>query len=353
MRPLHNLIHARDKISKSFLYGFIVAIAILVVSLQACSTQKAQPVKASLYVFGTVIEIIIYGAEPKAAQLAIQEVEQTFHIMHQEWHAWEPGGIVEKINQAILQNRSIEVTPSVKDFIIKSQQLSQQSLGLFDPGIGGLISLWGFHGEQWQGPPPKDDDIQAWLKSKPSIMDIQFTGNQLSSRNHLVELDFGGNAKGLAIDIALDILQQAEIENALVSIGGDMKAIGNKNNQAWSIAIQSPTEPNQAFAKLDLNSNESVVTSGDYQRYFEWQGKRYSHIINPKTGYPANSFASVTVIHNDAITADAAATAILIAGPEQWLAVANAMGIEQVICIEHDGNILQTESMAKRIKILN
>lgn len=327
--------------------------ALLLITLQACNSAKPEPTKSSLYVFGTIIDIIIYGTEPKTAQSAIQQLEQTFHAMHQEWHAWEPGGIVGKINSAIAQDRTIEVAPSVKDFIVKSQQLSQQSQGLFDPGIGNLIALWGFHSEQWQGPPPTKADIQAWLDSRPSIMDIQFSDNLLRSSNSLVKLDFGGNAKGLAIDIALEILQQAGIENALVSIGGDMKVIGNKNNQAWSIAIQSPTHPNSAFAQLDLNSNESVVTSGDYQRYFEWQGKHYSHIINPKTGYPADSFASVTVIHRDAITADAAATAILIAGPKQWLQIAASMGVTQVMCIEQNGNVLQTEKMAKRIKILN
>ena len=101
-----------------------------------------------------------------------------------------------------------------------------------------------------------------------------------------------------------------------------------------------------------LQNNESIVTSGNYQRYFEWQGKRYSHILDPNTGYPANSFSSVTVIHNDATTADAAATALLIAGPERWEVVAKSMGITQAFLIDAEGKILQTKAMAKRVKLL-
>jgi len=321
--------------------------------LFACQNQQNESVKTSLYVFGTTVDINIYNADKDSSDQAIREVEQTFHQMHKEWHAWEKGGILSKINNAIANNRPIDVPSSVKDFILKSQKLSQQSQGLFDPAIGGLINLWGFHGETWQGPPPSKQKIQAWLENRPSIQDIHFTENTLSSENSNVQLDFGGNAKGLAIDIALNTLKKSGIKNALVSIGGDMKAIGSKNDQAWSIGVQSPKNPAQAIARIELNSGESLVSSGDYQRFFEWQGKQYSHILNPNTGYPAQHFSSVTVLHNDATTADAAATAILIAGPNNWLNIAKSMEISHVMCIDKEGNILQTEAMNKRIKLLN
>lgn len=299
-----------------------------------------------------MVDIAVYDTEPKIAEQAILQVEQTFQTMHHEWHAWEKGGIVSKINQAIAKKQSLVVPKSVKNFILKSQDLSKQSQGLFDPGIGGLVALWGFHTEEWQGPPPSEQQIKHWLKNKPSIADISFNKNQLSSQNPYVQMDFGGNAKGLAIDIALASLKKAGIKNALVSIGGDMKVMGSKNNQAWSIGIQNPNNLNKALAQIALQNNESIVTSGNYQRYFEWQGKRYSHILDPNTGYPANSFSSVTVIHNDATTADAAATALLIAGPERWEVVAKSMGITQAFLIDDEGKILQTKAMAKRVKLL-
>ncbi|WP_232023386.1 FAD:protein FMN transferase [Thiomicrorhabdus aquaedulcis] len=352
----------RAKLSLAWL-GFINLFLLIGCSqTDEPSSQASTPTQAQILVFGTHVNIVVYHPDPLLAQAAIREVEQTFAQFHIDWHAWEKGGVVGKINSAIAQQSPIDVADSVKSFILKSQQLTRQSNGLFDPGIGQLIALWGFHSEHWQGPPPPQSKIDQWLKDRPSILDLTFNGQTLTSRNPNVQLDFGGNAKGLAIDIALNTLQSAGIQNALVSIGGDMKVIGHKPksasnaqtlvDQAWSIGIQNPSQPNQVVASLNLYSNESVVTSGTYQRYFEWQGQRYSHIINPNTGYPANGFASVTVIHPDATTADAAATALLIAGPEQWQTIAQKMGVSDVFCITQNGEFLQTKGMEKRLKLL-
>ncbi|MCF6254475.1 MAG: FAD:protein FMN transferase, partial [Thiomicrorhabdus sp.] len=158
------------------------------------------------------ISIFAPPHQTQQTEQAIQAVERQFHQFHQQWHAWEQGGIVSKINQAIAQQQPIEVDNSVKHFIVTSQKLTQQSQGLFDPGIGQLIDLWGFHSETWQGPPPSQQQIQAWLNQQPSLLDISFTGNTLSSRNPNVQLDFGGNAKGLAIEMALASLQKSDIQ---------------------------------------------------------------------------------------------------------------------------------------------
>ena len=344
--------HSQKILFSSWRRYLLFALTISFSLIYGCSQSDLNKTSATILVFGTLVDISVYHADDKVANQAIAQVEQKFQLMHKEWHAWEQGGIVSKINQAIAKQESIAVSDSVKAFIIKSQQLTQQSQGYFDPGIGSLIAMWGFHKEQWQGPPPSTQQIQQWLQSRPSIADIYFEGNQLHSKNRDVQLDFGANAKGLAIDIAMQTLHENGIENALVSIGGDMKAKGSKNGLAWQIGIESPKNPAEALAKIALSGNESIVTSGDYQRFFEWQGKRYSHIINPKTGYPADSFSSVTVIHEDATRADAAATALLVAGPKHWLAVAKSMGIEQALCIDHNGQILQTDKMAERVEFL-
>ncbi|WP_157760537.1 FAD:protein FMN transferase [Thiomicrorhabdus arctica] len=324
----------------------------LLLLLTSCSSQNSPPTKATIVVFGTLVDITLYHPDVKQAEAAIQQVETEFFHFHKEWHAWEKGGIIGKINQAIAQSQPINVPLSVKNFIIKSQSLTRASQKLFDPGIGKLIALWGFHKETWSGPPPSEKSIQHWLDQRPSLLDIYFEGLTLYSKNNQVQLDFGGNAKGLAIDMALDIIAKAGIKSAIVNIGGDMKTLGLKNGQPWSVGIQNPNNPSNVEVAIHLNADESIVTSGTYQRYFEWHGQRYSHIINPNTGYPAQGFASVTVLHNDATTADAAATAILIAGPKNWLNIAKSMGLTYVLCIDNQGKILQTKAMAERTKLL-
>lgn len=329
---------------------WLVSFGILLL-LSSCSTQNT-PVKATIVVFGTLVDITLYHPDSKQADAAIHQVESEFLLFHKEWHAWEKGGIIGKINQAIAHSQPINVPLSVKQFIIKSQQLTAASQQLFDPGIGKLVELWGFHKEAWSGPPPSEEAIKHWLAQRPSLLDLYFDGLMLYSRNDQVQLDFGGNAKGLAIDMALDIIAKAGIKSAIVNIGGDMKTLGLKNNQAWSVGIQNPSNPENVKVAIQLNAGESIVTSGTYQRYFEWQGQRYSHIINPNTGHPAQGFASVTVLHADATTADAAATALLIAGPDNWLQIVESMGLSSVLCINNRGEILQTKAMAKRSKLL-
>lgn len=324
----------------------------LVLSFAGCSRSE-QAYESQILVFGTEVDIKIYHPDKYAVNKAFAQLNRDFQKFHHEWHAWEKGGIVSRINDAITRKQPIEVAESVKKFILKSQQLSKSSGYLFDPAIGKLIGLWGFHSEQWQGPPPDDKVIHNWLTNRPSIKDLYFIGRRLYSNSPQVQLDFGGNAKGLALDMALHSLQSAGIEHALVSIGGDMKALGTKpGNQPWKVAISNPHIPTEAIASLALYGKESVVTSGTYQRFFEWQGQRYSHILNPNTGYPATGFASVTVLHPDATTADAAATALLIAGPQQWRHVAEQMQIEHALCIGYSGQIEQTKAMEKRAKLL-
>lgn len=311
--------------------------------------------------FGTQVNIEIVDTPKTQAQLAITDIEKRFQQFNRDWHAWEKGGILSKINRAIAQQTPIEIPSSVKQFIVKSQNLAAQSNYLFDPGIGQLIALWGFHSEDWQGPPPSEAEIKAWLKERPSISDITFNNNQLISHNPKVQLDFGGNAKGLALDIAIETLQQSGIRNAIVNIGGDMRIIGDKRpihdqrtqaQQAWRIGIQSPLNPNKPIAWLAVSGDESIVTSGSYQRFFEWQGKRYSHIINPNTGTPADAFLSVTVIHSDATTADAAATALMIAGPNNWQLIAEKMGITQAVLIDQSNQLQMTPAMKNRLHFI-
>jgi len=327
----------------------ILSLSLLLLVLNACDRNQQHGHQQTFFVFGTSVIVQIQGVTDKKAKLAIQTIEQDFHQLNKQWHAWDKGGIVSQINQAIANNKSILVTDEVKQFIQKSQQLAKLSDYLFDPAIGKLIKMWSFHSEDWQGPPPSAKQIEKWKQNRPSIKHITFNGNQLSSSNIEVQLDFGANAKGLALQRAITHLKSVGINNAIVNIGGDMSVIGqniaaNDSKKPWQIGIQSPSDPNKIIAIAKLPSNMSIVTSGTYQRYFEWQGKKYSHLINPNTGKPADSLASVTVIHHDPTLADAAATAILIAGKQKWQQIAKQMEITEILLVDQKANIMNTSN---------
>jgi thiamine biosynthesis lipoprotein len=147
--------------------------------------------------------------------------------------------------------------------------------------------------------------------------------------------------------MAIDLLRSRGIGNAIVNAGGDLRAIGRHGNRPWRIGVRDPRGEG-VLAAIDTEGDESVFTSGDYERYFVYQGRRYHHIIDPRDGYPTQGVTSVTVIHREAALADAAATALFVAGPGDWPRVAALLGVEQVMLVETSGTIQMTPEMEAR-----
>lgn len=183
------------------------------------------------------------------------------------------------------------------------------------------------------------------------MSDLDIDGFKLSSSNPAVKLDFGAYGKGYGIDRAIESLKDMGIHNAIINAGGDLRAIGSRAGTPWRIAIKKPTGM-AVLGVIKTDTDESVFTSGDYERNYAYEGKRYHHIIDPRTGYPAEGVASVTVIHTDATTADAAATALFVAGTSDWHRIARQMGIKYVLVIDSQGTLHMNPAMQKRIELL-
>jgi len=178
--------------------------------------------------------------------------------------------------------------------------------------------------------------------------DLIIDQQTLRGNNPALQMDLGGFAKGYAVDRAIERLQALGIRNAIVNAGGDLRAIGRHGKRPWHIGIRHPRKPG-IIAAVDVQGDESVFTSGNYERFFDYQGVRYHHIIDPRSGYPARGTLSVTVIHPDAGTADAAATALFVAGPKGWRQVARRMGLQQVMLIDSEMRVHITPAMRKRV----
>jgi thiamine biosynthesis lipoprotein len=182
------------------------------------------------------------------------------------------------------------------------------------------------------------------------MSDLQFDDHRLSSTNPAVQLDVGAFAKGYAVDEAIAILKQRGISNAIINAGGDLRAIGRHGDRPWHIGIRHPLEPG-VIAAIDTQIDESVFTSGNYERFYDFEGHRYHHIIDPRSGYPSTGTLSVTVIGNNAATADAAATALMIAGPNEWDRVAGQMGIDKAMLIDDQLTVYMTSAMQQRVEL--
>jgi thiamine biosynthesis lipoprotein len=321
---------------------------LLILGACACEQQKDPVYHDQFFAFGTLIDVSLYGIEPPLAESVCGQIEQDFLAMHSSWHAWQPGPL-SSLNSHLSNHEPGTIEASILPLLKEANRLSLLSEGLFNPVIGNLIALWGFHDNPLPvGTLPDSAVIKELLAQAPSSNDITFDGALISSRNPSVAYDLGGIAKGYAIDRAIDRLRESGIHNAIINAGGDLRAIGQHGDRPWRIGIRHP-RGNGILASIEVSGDDSVFTSGDYERFFEVDGKRYHHIIDPRTGYPARNTTSVTVIHNNAATADAATTALFVAGPDKWLSTAVNMGIRHVMLIDTRGTIHINPAMQSRI----
>jgi len=330
----------------------LVLAALLALLLAACGRTPLQEQQA--YVFGTRVEVIVVSAEPEQGRKAIAAVLREFDRLHRAYHAWQASELM-TLNSAISEGRPQQVSPELAAFVAEAKQFSQQGDYLFDPGIGLLIKLWGFQADEFKAEVPPAADIAAWLAQKPSIANLTLTGNTIASSNRHVALDFGGYLKGVALDRAAAILREQGIHNALINIGGNVMALGSKEGRKWRVGIQHPRQPGP-LATVELEDGEAIGTSGDYQRYFEVDGQRYAHLLDPRTGYPADHTQAVTILMPPGPKAgtlsDAASKPIFIAGPEHWREMARKMEISLVLRVDRDNRIFVTDALRKRLTFI-
>ena len=322
-------------------------LAVCLFLLVAC--QRDQEQSAELFVFGTIVEIKLWGASPKEASHAFSELQKMFQGMHRDWHAWEPGRLTE-INRAFAEGRTAIADPDIVEMIRRSQIIEKQTGGRFNPAIGALIRLWGFHTSDYPivGPPPSQVQIDAIMEHNPSSRDIHINGLELRSDNPTVQLDFGGIAKGYAVDLTIRRLRELGITNAIVNAGGDLRAIGNHGDRPWRVAVRKPGGGN--IGSIQVMGDEAIFTSGNYERFRANQTERYPHILDPGTGWPAKDIASVTIIMDEGLLADAAATALVVAGLDEWVEVARQLDLAQVVVVDEKGTVYLTPEMEQRIQ---
>lgn len=322
---------------------------LLVTLLPGCDRPQDPVFRDRFYALGTLIELSLYGATPEQETLASEQLAQAFQVLHGDWHAWEPGRLSEA-NRQLASGGSFRADPELLLLLQAANRLSRQSQGLFNPVIGRLVRLWGFHADEIAAQTPPDPAaLQALLDKAPSVADVELTDGLLRSRNPAVQYDLGAIAKGYAIDRGIELLRSRGIVNAILNAGGDLRVIGQHGDRPWRIGIRHPRQAG-VLASVELADGESIFTSGDYERFFEVEGRRYHHILDPRTGYPATDTVSVTVLHPEAATADAAATALFVAGPDGWTEVARSMGIGYVMLVDREGVVHMNPAMQVRVR---
>lgn len=332
--------------------GLLRAGLFLVFALILSACSREQVFKQESFVFGTRVEVAVYGSDEALAGKAMSAVLREFDRLHRAYHAWEPSELT-ALNEAIAAGRKqIPVSHELATLLAGARDVSVRGDGLFEPALGRLIALWGFHSDEFKPVLPDPAKVAAILAQHPRIADLSIENDRVSSSNPAVELDLGGYAKGYALDRAAAILRAQGVTNALINIGGNVMALGRKGDQPWRVGIQHPREP-APLASMPLYDGEAVGTSGDYQRYFEVDGKRYSHLLDPRTGAPSNASRSMTILvtprEGAGTLSDAASKPAFIAG-DGWREMTRRYGIDHALRVGADGRIEVTRELNARLQ---
>ena len=335
-------------------------LSLLAVAWLLAGCGQPAPWRQESYVFGTRVDLLISGVPEAQARAAGNRVLREFDRLHRTYHAWQPSEL-SALNEAIAAGRTQEVTAEFAAYIREAQSVAAAGDHLFDPGIGRLIALWGFQTDDIQPRLPDAAAVKALVAQHPSIADLRLDGNRVSSQNRSVALDFGGYLKGVALDRAAASLKQDGVANALINIGGNVMALGTRDGKAggapWRVGIQHPRPQGVGgapLASLELRDGEAIGTSGDYHRYFEVAGRRYCHLLDPRTGFPADATQAVTLLiapgPSAGMRSDALSKPIFIAGKE-WRDMARKLAVDAVLRVGADGTVSATPAMQARLKI--
>lgn len=327
----------------------MVPVLIFTTALFSCTREKAD-FSQQVVALGTTVDFTFYNVDDATGHAAIARMRTVLSDLHNRWHPWQPSEVT-RINAQLAQGHSVETDAETARVLGLAQQFYQQTGGLFNPGVGALVRLWGFFSDDPPtGPPPSATAIAQARDQAGAFPSLKIDGTRLTNTRRDLQLDLGALAQGYAVQRCAEILRDMGITNAVVNAGGDLMVLGKHGDRPWRIGIRHPRQAG-VLAAVEIESDESIITSGDYERYFDFAGKRYHHIIDPRTGYPAQEAVSVTVLHASPTVADAASTALLIAGPTQWRTLAKALGVEHVMLIDTQLNIYMTPSMRERVKI--
>ncbi len=324
-------------------YKLFLLLLFLCMLLSSCSSHKLSSYKKSKALLDTFVTITVVADSKDAADAAIDNAFDVIEKFGNLINFYSDSSELSAINRNA-GIREVKVSPETLDIIEKAVYISEKSGGAFDPTIGPVIKLWDFLDKI----KPTDAEIRKKLplvNYKNIVIDRDKSTVLLKKKDML--LDLGGIAKGYAADLAVQALKQKGINAGLVAIAGDIKSFGLRpDKKPWVVGIKNPRQKNnddEIIARINL-SGTAISSSGDYERYFIINGQRFHHLLTPKTGHPANTCQSVTVIAEQGAMADAFSTALFILGPEKGLRLAKEIGLDAMI-IDSKGSIHTTPGL--------
>jgi len=328
------------------------ALAVLVLAvggyfffyLPYVKAQEGQA-QATRFLMDTAVDVSAYGRNAEASVNSVfGEMERLEEVLSRHI----PTSEVAKINAQA--GEWVAVSDTTLEVIALGLEIGELTGGAFDITVGALVSLWGFGTGDYKV--PSEEEITAALAT------VDYRKVEVDKANKRVRipegtiLDLGGVAKGYIVDYARQFLLKQKMQRAIVNAGGDISVIGGRpDGTPWRVGVQNPNDPSQISWVIPLQNN-SVVTSGDYQRFFIQDGESWHHILDPRTGYPARGLKSVTIVASSAGRADALSTAVFVLGWEKGRELVEKLPGVEAIIVRSDNEVWVSSGLAQSVVTL-
>ncbi|WP_413110826.1 FAD:protein FMN transferase [Thaumasiovibrio sp. DFM-14] len=306
-----------------------LVILMLAISVVACGKQRPALVQIDGNTMGTYYVIKYVAQDGLPSSEAIQaEIDAALELVNDQMSTYRPHSELSRFNQHQTAE-PFAVSEATAKVVKEAIRVSDVTRGALDVTVGPLVNLWGFGPDAKPELIPTDEEL-AQRRSMTGIEKLAVNGTMLTKTIPELYVDLSSIAKGYGVDVVAEYLETLGVHNYLVEIGGELRIKGNNGEGVpWRIAIEKPVEEGRAVQEVITVGENAIATSGDYRNYYERDGIRYSHSIDPQTGKPINHrLVSVTVIDPSSMTADALATGLMVAGPEDAMAIAEEYGLK-------------------------
>lgn len=336
------------KVNKTIPYCLLLTAYCLFTFLSACNINKESIFKKSKILMDTLVTITVVSNSKDSAEKAIDTAFSEIEKLERLSNFYSSDGEITRINKNAGISE-VKVSHDILELLEKALYVSENTEGAFDVTIGSVITLYDFH--------EKIKPEEGSVKKKLSLVNyrnliIDRNKSTVFLRRKGMLIDLGGITKGYAADKAVETLKKQGIRSGLVSVAGDIKTFGLKpDGRPWKVGIRNPRakdKDDDIMATIELK-DMAISTSGDYERFFILADKKYHHLLDPKTGHPAQECRSVSIITNECTFTDAFATGIFMLGPERGMKVLEKMGFDGII-IDSQGKIHMTPNIRGKIE---
>ena len=330
--------------SRRALSGLLLALLPAVFLLSGCAREEGMPeAHITGATMGTTYSVrIVNPPSAMAVEEITRRVQLALEDVNRRMSTWRDDSEVSRFNAAPAGDW-FPVSEDTAALVAMETAVSRMSDGAFDITVGPVVDLWGFGPDPIRVTPPGESEIAAALaRVGQTALESREAPPGLRKSAANLAIDLSAIAKGHAVDRVAAVLEQAEVGDYLIEVGGELRVAGhNRQGAPWTVAIEDPLAAGRVVHRVLNVSDTAIATSGDYRNFFEYEGTRYSHTIDPRTGWPvSHDLVSVTVLDESAALADALATALLVLGPEAGGELAERTGVAAYFLVRSGDGVM-------------